>query len=167
MGNFTEHIQKSKNNIVFLEKINNGVDNCWDWQVTTCFYSALHLINAHIISKTNKNYLSHNQVSDAINPYNQLSVAKLDEETFLSYNKLMQLSRRSRYLLNENFDKKGVVDVQPACLTYDKHFKKCVYHLDKIITFIKKTYNEEFDKKTLICVEFKGIEYDNFITKEK
>lgn len=107
MGNFAEHILQSKNNLDFLAKVNKDINDRWDWQVTVNFYVAVHLINAHIVSKTTKNYLSHNQVSELINPYNGLSVAKLDEETYKSYVKLQLLSRRSRYLLNEGFKKKG------------------------------------------------------------
>lgn len=118
MGTFKEHIHQSQSNIGFLSKISTNLDNCWDWQVTVCFYSALHLINAHIVIKTDANYLSHSKVDELINPYNTFSLAKLDEKICMSYIKLFQLSRRSRYLLSENF-------------------KKAIYHLDIIINFIK------------------------------
>lgn len=163
MGSFNEHISHSINNLDFLAKVNYSINDRWDWQVTICFYSALHLINSHIVSKTGKNYLSHSQVADIINPYNQLSVGKLDEDTYLSYNKLFQLSRRSRYLLNENFKKKGIVDIQPACITYDKHFKKSIYHLDKIMSFITKNYNVSFEKTTIKCIELRKGNFKNFI----
>ncbi|SFS81492.1 hypothetical protein [Lutibacter maritimus] len=162
MGTFAEHITQSRNNLDFLSKVNTNINNSWDWQVTVCFYSALHLMNAHIVSKTHKNYLSHNQVAEVINPFNSLSVAKLDEETYLSYNKLVQLSRRARYLLSENFTKKGIVDVQPACITYSKHFKKSIYHLDKVLSFICKNYNVNFGKINISCIDLKGLEYTYF-----
>lgn len=163
MGSFNEHINHSFSNLEFLSKVNTSINSSWDWQVTICFYSALHLMNSHIVSKTGKNYLSHSQVAEVINPYTQLSLAKLDEETYLSYNKLFQLSRRSRYLLNENFKKKGVVDIQPACITYDKHFKKSIYHLDKIISFISANYDVSFKKTNVNCVELRNLTFDNFI----
>ena len=102
MATFQEHIDQSNNNLDYLSNINNLINDRWDWQVTVSFYCALHLINAHIVQKTNKNYLSHSQVSSAISPYNLLSLSKVDEEIYLSYTKLFQLSRRARYLLNEN-----------------------------------------------------------------
>lgn len=163
MGSFSEHIQQSKNNLAFLAKINNTISNNWDWQVTVCFYSAVHLINAHIVSKTSKNYLSHNQVAELINPFTQLSVSKLDEETYKSYHKLHQLSRRARYLLNENFQKNGIVDIQPACMTYDKHFKKAVFHLDIVINYISKNYGVSFSKIDIKCVELSGRSFSNFL----
>lgn len=135
MGTFTEHINQAKQNLSFLSSVNENINNRWDWQVTVCFYSAVHLINAHIVSKTSKNYLTHGQVAEVINPYATLSLGSIDENTYVSYTKLHQLSRRSRYLLSENYDK--TIDVQTACLTYDKHFKKAIHHLDVIIEFIK------------------------------
>ena len=161
MATFQEHIDHSKKNLVFLSKINFSVDDSWDWQVTVCFYTALHLINAHIVKKTNKNYLSHNQVEEVINPFNILSIGRLDENTFLSYSKLCQLSRRSRYLLNENFKKAD--DIQQASMKYSLHFKKAVHHLDVVIQYINKNYGNLICKDTKIeCVDLKGKKFDSF-----
>lgn len=162
MGSFSEHIQQSKNNLDFLAKVNAQINDRWDWQVTTCFYVGVHLINAHIVSNTSKNYLSHHQVSEVINPYNQLSPGKLSEDIYASYVKLQLLSRRSRYLLNENFKKKEMTDIQPACITHDKHFRKAVYHLDKIMDYIKTGNNVQFQKHPLKCIELRGGNFSNF-----
>lgn len=162
MGNFSEHIQQSSNNLDFLLEVNTHINTRWDWQVTTCFYVGVHLINAHIVARTQKNYLSHHQVSEVINPYNQLAPGRLDELTYASYLKLQILSRRSRYLLNENFKKKEVIDIQPACITYDKHFKKAIYHLDKIMVFISTTHKVQFKKYKIDCAELKGSDYSYF-----
>ncbi|MDP2541613.1 hypothetical protein CSC81_09870 [Tenacibaculum discolor] len=164
MGNFNEHINHSIDNLNFLSKVNETINDRWDWQVTICFYTALHLINAHIVDKTGRNYLSHSQVEDAINPYATLSVSKLDEDTYKSYKKLFQLSRRSRYLLNENFNKGGIVDIQRACLTYDKHFRKSIYHLDIIMNYMSSNYNVNFSKCEIDCIELKNVTLTNFTT---
>ncbi len=162
MGTFKEHIHQSQSNIGFLSKISTNLDNCWDWQVTVCFYSALHLINAHIVIKTDANYLSHSKVDELINPYNTISLAKLDEKIYMSYIKLFQLSRRSRYLLSENFKKGEKLGVQIACVTYSKHFKKAIYHLDIIINFIKNDYIESFERVDIKCIDLKGLSFENF-----
>lgn len=162
MGNFAEHINHSKSNLDFLQKINCSVNDRWDWQVTTCFYSALHMINAHVVDKTKKNYLSHNQVANMINPFEPLSVSKLDSDTYASYIKLFHLSRRSRYLLNENFKKGGSEEIQPISSTYSKHFQKSIYHLDKIMEFINKEYKVSFEIIKLDCIDIKGKEYKYF-----
>ncbi len=162
MGNFSEHIQQGKNNLEFLGKINESCNSNWDWQVTGCFYAALHLMSAHVVSKTNKNYLSHTALQDALNPYHQLSVSKIDLDTYRSYEKLYQLSRRSRYLIKESVDKS--LDVQPCTLTYSTHFRKAIYHLDKVLDFIKSTYGESFSQIKLTCVDLNSQTYSHFTT---
>lgn len=163
MGTFKEHIQQSQNNIRFLSKISTGLDDCWDWQVTVCFYSALHLINAHVVNKFYANYLSHSKVDEIINPYNFLSLAKLDKKIYISYIKLFQLSRRSRYLLSENFKKGEKLKVQIASATLSKHFKKAIFHLDIIINFIKNDYDESFEKVDIKCIDLEGLSFENFL----
>lgn len=162
MASFNEHITQAERNLNFLSQINSSITDCWDWQVTVCFYSALHLVNAHVASKAGENYLTHNQVNKVINPFNEFSVAKFDQDTFLSYNKLLQLSRRSRYLLNENFQKSKHTDILPVCLTYDKHFRKAIHHLDKIITYMNINYRINFKKLAISCIELQGKTLENF-----
>lgn len=162
MASFDEHIAHAKSNLDYLSKINTHVNDRWDWQVTTCFYTALHLMNAHIAKKANKNYLSHTRVDQALNPYG-LSVAKLDEDTYSSYNSLSNLSRRSRYLLTENKSQVDTeLDIQRQCLTYSKHFKKAIHHLDKILTFFNKEYGSDFEKTTIKCIDLNGLDFNNF-----
>lgn len=140
----------------FLVSVNSLQKECWDWQVTVCFYTALHLINAHVVKKTNYNYVSHGKVDEILNPYKVTSIAKLDEAVYLSYVKLLQLSRRARYLLNENFDSKNRTDIINGSFTYSKHLKKSIYHLDIIIDFINTAYNENFDQVDIKCLDLNG-----------
>lgn len=123
-------------------------------------------MNAHIVKKTGKNYLSHYQVSELLNPYNTLSVAKLDEQTYISYTKLLQLSRRSRYLLNEDFKKKEKVDIQPASLTFERHLNKSIYHLDNIMFFMADKYKVDFLETKILSSESSGISFKYFIVSE-
>lgn len=126
------------------------------------FYSALHLINAHVVEKTGANYLSHSKVDEIINPYNRLSLAKLDENVYTSYIKLFQLSRRSRYLIPENFQKGAHQDMHDACSTHSKHLKKAIHHLNVIINFISKEYKESFPKTSIKCIDLNGLVFENF-----
>ncbi len=119
-------------------------------------------MNAHIAKKANKNYLSHTRVDQALNPYG-LSVAKIDEDTYSSYNSLANLSRRSRYLLTENKSQvDNEVDIQRQCLTYSKHFKKAIYHLDKILDYFKKEYGAEFGKTDIKCIDLNNQTFSHF-----
>lgn len=162
MGTFKEHILQSQSNIKFLSSVSINSNNYWDWQVTICFYSALHLVNAHIVKKIEANYLSHRKVDYVINPNNDLSPAKLDESIYLAYIKLLQLSRRSRYLLGDKdqFDKKK--EIQTACATYSKHLKRAVSHLEVIINFMKTNYGESFERVEIKCLDLAKIEFENF-----
>lgn len=161
MGTFSEHIQQAKDNLQFLSNISTTIDNCWDWQVTACFYSALHLINAHLVKKTKANYLTHNKVNEVINPFNQLSIAKLDEDTYLSYQKLLHLSRRSRYLLGDN-EKSNAASIKKACKTHSVHLKRSIHHLEKIIEFVNQTYKEEFPAVEIKCIDLKSLPFNYF-----
>ncbi len=152
MANFSEHINQAKKNLQFLSEINKNTNDSWDWQVTVCFYVAVHLVNAHIAQKANQHYRSHEQVKEALNPYNALSLSKLTEGNFLAFDKLQNLSRRSRYLCNDTIADKDI----KAFFTYDKHLSKSLKNLDKILGFIVSEYKESFLPIELYCIELKG-----------
>ena len=120
--------------------------NFWDWQVTISFYTALHLVNAHIFQKTGNSYTTHSQADAVINFANSLSIAKLPQDEYLAYAKLQMLSRRARYLMSEE---------KRTSFTDEKHFVKAITHLDKLITFFDNQYNLNFPKKVMGCKSFK------------
>ncbi len=154
MASFEEHISQSKKNLNFLSKINSDCNDYWDWQVTTCFYVAVHLVNAHIAKKSNLHYRTHSEVKNALNPYVQLSLTKLNEAEYLAYSKLMNLSRRARYLCHEKSDNHDV-----GChLTYDVHFRKSLKNLDILLNFFSEEYSLTFEKLEIICQELKKSE---------
>lgn len=149
MASFQEHINQAKKNLLFLNTINNEISECWDWQVTVCFYVSVHLVNAHIANKTNQHYRSHEQVNEALNPFKPLSIAKLSEEEYKAYIKLQGLSRRSRYLCSDNL----AVKKTQAFFTYDRHLSKAIKNLDRLLNFIKKEYSVEFDILRINCID--------------
>ncbi len=146
MATYEEHIFQAKKNLEFLQSINLHCNEAWDWQTTVCFYSALHLINAHIVSKTNNHYRSHEQVNNAINPY-KISPSKLNEDVYTTYIKLQWLSRRSRYLISEDTANKD----SSAFFTSDKHFAKATRLLDRLLIFFSSQYKIEFKQLQLKC----------------
>lgn len=160
MATFEEHLRHSKNNLDYLSKINACINDRWDWQVTVCFYIAVHLMNAHIAKKSSMNYLSHKKVEEALNPFTK-SASKVDQDTFIAYNKLMQLSRRSRYLLNENFKKEDIKDMTEGSFTHGPHFRKAIANLDIIIDYISKNH-EPFGKIDIKCIDMKKVSYKHF-----
>lgn len=146
MATFEEHISQAKRNLEFLQSINEHCNSHWDWQTTVCFYSALHLINSHIVKKTNNHYRSHEQVNDAINPY-KISPSKLSEEIYTTYIKLQWLSRRSRYLISEYKENKD----SRAFFTSDKHLAKAIRLLDLLLRFFATEYKIEFTNHKMNC----------------
>jgi len=158
LASFEEHIKQAKSNLHFLEKVNNQINSNWDWQVTISFYVAVHFINAHIASKSDQHYRSHELVNGAINPYNQTSITKLSEELYTSYIKLQNLSRRARYLCHDNPKNRD----SNAFLTYEKHFSKSITHLDKLIDFISDEYKTQINTVNLKSIELQNKSLSNF-----
>lgn len=148
MASFEEHITQAKRNLAFLEKINSGCNEHWDWQVTACFYTAVHLANAHIARKINGHFRTHSQVKQALNPEVQLSPTKWNEIHYKAYVKLMNLSRRSRYLCHDNTN-----DSSESCfLTYDVHFIKSLKNLDQLLHFFTTEYEIQFNTSYINCI---------------
>jgi uncharacterized protein (UPF0332 family) len=144
---FKDHIGQAKSNLEFLRVINAQASNHIDWQVTACFYTACHLVNAHL-SHHNMQYRSHSTVKNIISPSGNLTNIKLPEDEYAYYESLFSLSRRARYLIN---DKDGNVNSEIASFTYDKHLAKAVRHLDKITTYFSTLYEFELPKIELKC----------------
>lgn len=159
MALFEDHINQAKKNLVFLSNTNSSITDSYDWQVTACFYVALHLVNAHL-AKTGMHYRSHTDVNNALNPYHLTSITKLGEEEYTSYIKLSQLSRRSRYLVKDS-DKPE--EVEKAFFTYDKHLAKAIRHLDKLTAHFTKRYGFQMPNVNLTCPGLKREELKSLI----
>lgn len=121
----------------------------WDWQVTVSFYVNVHVINAHLAQSADLHYRTHEDVKNAINPFNRTSTVKVPEEIYLAYAKLEGLSRRSRYLCHD--DPKNKDNANYA--TYDKHFAKAVKQLDKILNYFEEKYSIDFGSPTVTCLD--------------
>ena len=153
MAQFQEHIEQANRNLRFLQHANQSASEYWDWQVTVGFYVAVHLVNAHLAQKTGLSYRSHEQVNEAINPYNELSLTKFSEPDYLAYDKLQGLARRARYLCNE--DRKNH-DAR-AHFTYDKHFARAMRYLDAIMSFVNREYpSAQLLRIKVACVELRA-----------
>jgi hypothetical protein len=161
LATFDEHINQAKRNLAFLETINHNVTDCTDWQVTVCFYTALHLINAHL-SKFDMQYRKHVDVKNALNPERKLSISKLPEDQYVAYTALQMLSRRSRYLVNE---KDGKIGLEMAALTYETHLAKAIKHLDCLVLFFKEKYKVALPVASFQCTDLKSQSLQYFTKK--
>lgn len=151
MASFDNHVQQAKSNLLFLKDINDR-SKYFDWQVTACFYTSVHLINAHIAKCANLHYKTHQETKQAINPDNLLSICKIEELVFDTYVSLEKLSRRARYLCNDVMPQD---DTRPF-LTYERHVSKAINRLNTIMTFFNKTYGTSFEKINITCPKVKA-----------
>jgi len=161
MASFQEHLNQAKENLKFLEQVNQNLNNFWDWQVTVCFYVAIHIVNAHIAKTLNLHYRMHHEVENAINPYRELSPTKFTEEIFTSYMKLKGLSKRSRYLTKEVDDTTS----ETAYFTYDKHLARAIRHLDIIVNYLADLHNFIINPVKITCLEIKSKENLKYFIK--
>jgi hypothetical protein len=65
LAHIEDHLRQATRNLKFLENINQLVTDSMDWQVTACFYTALHLINAHL-ANFGMQYKTHHDVKMCI-----------------------------------------------------------------------------------------------------
>lgn len=154
MANFNSHLLQAKRNLSFLSEIESS--RAFDWKVTVSFYTALHLINAHIADKANLHYVTHKDLDIYLYPNNSMSLCKLDEDTFVAYKGLLNLSRRARYLLN---DEKPHLNSENEHLTSEKHYKKALIKLNAIMTFMKNEYNNTFPTINITSVNIPNLDY--------
>lgn len=151
MATFDNHADQAKRNLAFLVGINASHTSNWDWQVTVCYYVAVHLVNAHLARQANLHYRTHDDVKNAINPYRP-NVYPVPTDVYLAYLKLEGLSRRSRYLCHDN-PAQGSATAEIGHMTYDKHFAKAIKQLDKILKHFNETYSIDFGSPSVYCLE--------------
>lgn len=123
-----EHIEHFKRNEKFLKVITEASpDAYFDWHVTVCFYCALHLVRAFLVSKGVLDSNSHHHTLSCIDPKEEnrpiggVSLPNLHRP----YLHLYLLSRNSRYdgfLHAKQFDEDQREKLQEAqdCLTLVK-----------------------------------------------
>lgn len=142
-----------------MEKVNQQLADCWDWQVTICFYVAIHLVNSHLADKLDIHYRRHNEVENAINPYVH-SPVKFPDDEYAAYMGLKSLARRSRYLVHETD-----VASTKSHFTYDKHLARSIRHLEKIIKYLSGIYTIDIDPIKISCIELKESDNLEYFTK--
>ncbi len=147
-----DHLSQARRNLTFFDCVHSGVSDSYDWQVTICFYSAVHLVNFHL-SRHGFQYRSHSNVNNAINPYGIRSSITLPENEYIAYEGLRSLSRRSRYLVREGDN--SLISNEPA-FTNDKHLSKALRHLNTLLKYFSEKYKLDFPTTKVKCAYLKG-----------
>ena len=161
MADFKAHITQAKKNLATLSEISVNISNSWDWQVTCAYYTAVHLMNAHLASTVNQHYKTHVDVKKAI--YNSLWPCKVPDDVYVAYSILENHSRRARYLCHEIVEQ---TDDSVAYMTFDKHLKKVLKNLETILAYFEKTYSLSFGKYPIDCLEIKNLSLAHFAYKQ-
>lgn len=94
-------------------------------------------------------YRTHVDVKHALNPERELSPSKLQENEYKAYVKLLNLSRRARYLCHDSPDN---TEASFGFFTYDVHLNKAIKNLDKLLKYFETEYGVEFDKSQIKCM---------------
>lgn len=162
MADYQAHINHAKKNLTILSGISQRIDQSWDWQVTCGYYVAVHLMNARIAKSANLHYKTHEKVKIAL--YDTLSSCKIPDDIYTAYVKLENLSRRARYLCHD--DPAASTDDAHAFFTYDKHLKKAIVQLDKLLNYFHDIYKENFGVTEINCIEIKNLAFTNFKYKQ-
>lgn len=163
MASFQEHIDQAYKNIDFLCCVNCYCRSNIDWQTTVSFYVCVHLINAHVAQTSNQHYRTHVQIDKSINPFVVPPKASaLPQGIYTTYGKLKNLSRRSRYLVNNDPSNTSV----QAFHTKEKHFGKSIEYLDNIMDFMATTHTVTFTVKNINCHLIKNKNLNYFQHKE-
>ena len=167
MAIFAEHIDQARKNLKFLCVINTTANDHWDWQVTTCFYTAVHLINGYLADVADLHFHSHTDTLNAISTEAPRNKIQVTEECYLAYRKLYNDSIRSRYLSIHKEEKTSDYDTHIAYLTHDRHLQKAVKNLDRVMHYMAAKYGLNFSQMELDCIEMRSKKYTYFQYKQK
>jgi hypothetical protein len=154
VADFQSHIIQSQHNFSVLGQLNAKVSNSIDWQITICFYTALHLIDAYLAKEGNIHYNKHIEVRKAIWFDEPLSLLKLPEDICLAYRSLENLSRKARYLCSD-IDGQREKEKAIAHIVKDKDLYKALKKCGVIIEYFANKYPEEvrFETIKMMCKE--------------
>lgn len=128
-----DHLQRTRDNLDFL--IANQSSTHLHWLVTTTYYTALHLIDAHL-SKLNIHPPNHDKRKEVIQAASPFKGASVTSGCYSSYCALEGLSRMARYMCNE----KNNGNSDQAHPTGPRHLKEALRHLTIVINELESRY---------------------------
>ena len=153
MPSFGAHLAQAIGNLDFLEHTNHTRPEQRDWQVTVCFYVAVHLANAYLADKEHQHYQTHGKRDLALNPFNGAAKHAWPEDEYYAYEDLSGLSRRARYLCSDTNDRTNPNVRNQAFLTHEKHLLEALRNLDLVMTHFENVYNHDLPVLELTCAD--------------
>lgn len=150
MANFVQHVAQARHNLSLLQILFPHT-KYYDWQVTVCYYTAVHLVNAHLAKTGNTHFQNHSETKNAIN-YKGTSISSIGETPFKHYVSLENLSRRARYLSHQS---KGNHPGR-AFATEPYHLANALFKLENLMLYFGEKYAIQFSEMEVTCPEVKA-----------
>lgn len=145
MVSFSAHFNRAECNLSALQTMLNA-DHC-DWQITISFYTALHLVSAHM-AKYGEHAHRHDLTKLAILPSAKNGPAQVDKETFAHYCTLEGLSRMARYLHKDGKAKDA--PLYPVVIKPEDS-AEALECLHAIMKYFSSTHHVNFEKIKVNC----------------
>lgn len=134
MADFDRHIQRVRENMEFLTQIRTLQLRNWDWEVTVCYYVAVHLVNAHLATR-NLHPTTHDETKKYINPQGVFNNQRLPEKVYEEFMFLTNQSRVSRYMHNP-----GNKDPSESTVINEKRLKLALESTNILIAYFNRLY---------------------------
>ena len=151
MSNFNDHCDHALQNIKFVENVSSDYTHELRWKITASYYTAYHLIQAHVASKVNALPDTHEKLKVLIAPSSVFTTVKLGGNLYATYLDLENLSRKARYSSHVNIT--------------ERHFCEAISYLDEIIEYFSTLYplvpiphTQVYCTSSALCAKHKHLE---------
>jgi len=148
VARFEDHVHRAKCNLEVLVVLNRHSHVDYSWQVTLCFYTAVHLINSHLQYSAGKTFKTHLSTLDRIDPGSAMNVNAVSLTAYKAYLRLHNRSREARYLCKVSDSGHVVRNHQDAVRIKHRHLIQCVSDLDIILVDFTSRYPEAVTRCT-------------------
>lgn len=145
---FEDHVHRAKSNLEVLAVLNRYAHLDYSWQVTLCFYTAVHLINSHLLYSAGETFKTHVSTLDRIDPGSAMNVNAVSLTAFKAYLRLHNRSREARYLCKVNDSGHVVRNHQGVVRMKHRHLIQCVSDLDAVLIDFTSRYPDAVTRST-------------------
>jgi hypothetical protein len=125
------HLEQAAHNKEFKDCVDKSFpERFFDWKITVCFYTALHLI--HALAKKRGIYIgeSHEQVAKNIDPNRMPPGAmQINKQAWGHYRNLSKYARAARY--------DGITDFATFEKMMEQDYKECQIHMNELTKYLR------------------------------
>jgi hypothetical protein len=132
---------QAEKNLRILEDISREIRSCTEWQITICFYAALHLVKAHL-AHCGFDCGDHTQLFGYLSGEDEKST-EVDSTLFDHYQALYKMSRRARYLFPKGGNPASNSSNVAPVFT-DQDLFVALGYLSEVMEFSSSKYGDKF-----------------------